>query len=425
MIKYCLSLFIVLSITACSTSKVDIPEVEVASNKKAFEQEDMYIMFALRAEEIRDYRSASELFNTLYENSNRDEYIYRSIQNSLAAKEFDKVIAKIDNLQAKGNSDFYLVRVKIVALVGLFKYEEAKVLALDLVKKSQNINDYLLVSDIYVQLKDYETAMKYLESAYVKNYNEKILDKMAIILYVNLHREKDAIAQLETHIRVHGCSKTICVRLIGFYSNENNVDGLLYVYLKLYQFDKNRELSDKIVQIYAYKKDYVAMMSFLESSKSDDKALLQLYISASQYQKASTLAQRIYADTNDINYLGQSAIYEYEASTNKNDKEMLNAVVIKLKSVVEGETNPLFLNYLGYILIDHEIDINMGLEYVENALALEPNSAFYLDSLAWGYYKLGECVKAKELIDRVVKLEGGDDEEVTAHVKLIDECLNK
>ncbi len=414
-----------LFMVSCSITQPEPPSAKMALNKKAFEQEDTYILFALRAEEIGDYRSASELFNTLYQYSGKMEYAYRSIRNDLVFKDFNAAIKKVDLLILKNRDDLLATRLKIIALIGLYKYNEAKMVAVELVKTSGNINDYVLVSDIYVQLQDYETAVKYLESAYVKDYSEKILDKMSIVLYVNLDRKKDAIAQLETHSRVHGCSKLICSRLIGFYSNENNVEGLLYAYIKLYEIDNSKEVADKIVQLYAYKKDYPAMISFLERSKSDDEALLQLYTNSNNYKSAQFLAQTLYQKTGDFGYLGQSAIYEYEAHENKNDVEMLSAVVSKLKDVVKSYPSPLYMNYLGYILIDHELDLDEGMKYVKNALKVEPNSAFYLDSLAWGYYKMNRCKEAKEVMDRVVTLEGGDDEEVISHVKSINECLNK
>ena len=423
MIKFLLFVFVALLFSACSPAQPK-PKQELSKpNQKAFAQEDMYILFALRAEEINDRASASKLFTTLYEKSDKKEYLYRSLQNDLVMKKYDEVIRRVDALD-KGD-DAYLVRLKIIALMGLKKFHKAQTLAVELLNRTQEVNDYLLVGDIYVQLGQFGEAVKYLESAYVKDYNERILDKMSIILYVNLQRKKDAIAQLETHTRVHGCSALICRRLIGFYSNENNIDGLLSVYLRLYTLNKDAELAKKIVQIYAYKKDYVKMMDFLENSRSDDKTLLQLYANTKNYTKAYPLATAIYRETGESTFLGQSAIYEYESAEKKDDKKMLNEVVRKLKKVVKIDAEPLYLNYLGYILIDHDMDVKSGMEYVKKAMKIEPNSAYYLDSLAWGYYKLKECKKAKEVMHRVLKLEGSDNEEVILHKKKIDRCLKK
>ncbi|EQB40659.1 hypothetical protein M947_02290 [Sulfurimonas hongkongensis] len=420
MIKIILSIFLLLLFSGCVAKYED---VQVKPNEKVFEQEDTLILFALRAAELKQYDKASSIFNTLYEKSNKKEYLYESLQNDLFAQKYERAVKRVDAQMDEELEDLKLVRIKIIALIGDEKLQEARVLALALVEKSKEVDDYILVSEIYVKQKKFDTALKYLESAYTKNYNEKILDKMSIILYVNLQRNKDAIAQLETHARMHGCSKIICTRLIGFYSNENNVDGLLSVYLRYYELEKNDEIAKKIVQIYAYKKDFIKLMSFLQDSGVDDDLLLQVYINSKNYSKAAILAKKLYEDRGDLNYLAQSAIFEYESHKDKNDKKMQASVIKKLKKAIAGDKKPLYLNYLGYLLIDHSINIKEGISYIREALSIEPDSAYYLDSLAWGYYKLGDCKRAYKIISKVVKLEGGDDEEVVKHLKAIKKCL--
>lgn len=392
-------------------------------NEKAFDREDNYILFALRAEDVKDYVAASELFAVLYEKSLKKEYLYRSLENDLRSKQYFKLIKRVDTHLKDFSKDTTLQRLKVVSLFDLNRLDEAVVLAIALAKMTKNPNDYILVSDVYSKRQEYDTALKYLESAYTKEYNENILDRMSIILYVNLNRKKEAIAQLETHSRMLGCSEKICMRLISLYSNENNLDGLLSTYLRFYESKKNKEVAKKIVQIYSYKKDYLALMDFLEHSNADDKVLLQLYTASKNYDKAYSLSQKLYEETSQIDYLGRSAIYEYESAKDKNKKELLLRVVKKLNKVIHEDDGPVYLNYLGYILIDHEIDVKVGMGYIERVLKMQPNSSFYLDSKAWGYYKLGECEKAQKLIQRVVKLEGGDDPEVLSHVTKIENCL--
>lgn len=395
---------------------------EVKGYEKAFDKEDIYILSGLRSEQLQDYNTSSNIFNTLYEESKKKEYLYRSLKNDLAGNENERAVQRVDAATNNNMDDFELVRIKIIALIKLDKLNQAKDLAIKLVKSSGMVDDYLLVSEIYVKLKKFDAALKYLESAYVKNYNEKILDKMSIILYVNLQRKKDAIAQLETHSRIQGCSKFICARLIGFYSDENNIDGLLSTYLRLYKIDSNKDIATKIVQIYGYKKEYAKMVDFLEESKIDDELLLQLYVQAKDYKKAAPLAEKLYKNGGDIVYLGQSAIFEYESSADKSDKAMQKSVIKKLKSVIEIRREGIYLNYLGYLLIDNEINVKKGIKYIEEALILEPNSAYYLDSLAWGLYKLGECEKAKKIMDRVMKMDGSSNEEVVKHIIAIKKC---
>lgn len=410
----------------CVATTPTAPEKSVENlNKKVFEEEDTLIMFALRTEELGDFKSASEIFDTLYVKSNKKEYLYRSLQNYLYLKENDTVINRVDYVSEGKLDDFILVRLKIVALVQAQRYDEAELLALQLVGRSKVVDDYILVSDIYIAKQEFDIAVKYLESAYSQDYSEKILDRMSIILYVNLHRKKDAIAQLETHTRVHGCSIVICKRLIGIYSNEDNIEGLLSAYLRYYKLDANAEVAKQIVQLYGYKKEYNKLMFFLESSGSDDKALLQLYLSSKNYAKAYPLALKLYKKTGEVKYLGESVIYEYENESNKDNKEFLSKISKKFEELIEQDSNSLYLNYYGYILIDHEFDVEKGMKYVKKALKIEPNSLYYLDSLAWGYYRMQECEESMRIIQQVIQLEGANDPEVLNHHEMIKKCKGK
>lgn len=421
MFNYLVVFFLLLAFSGCSLT----PNISLADNKKTFEEEDKIIFMALRAQELKNYDLSAKLFNTLYLKSSKKEYLYHSLRNNLTAKKYETVVKRVDKITSGSFDDFNLIRLKIIALINLGELELAKTISILLVQESGEINDYIVVSEIYVSLKKYDTALKYLESAYAKDFNEKVLDRLSVILYVNLDRKKDAVAQLESHSLIHGCSKLICNRLLGFYSDENNIDGLLSTYLRLYEIDKDEKIAEKIIQIYGYKKDYVKLMTFLENSSSDDKLLLQLYIQAKNYKKAAIQADKIYKDTLEIDYLGQNAIFEYESAKNKNDIQIQNKVINKLKRVVKVDDNALYLNYLGYLLIDHDIDVKFGMEYIQRALKQQPNSAYYLDSKAWGYYKLGKCLKAEELILKVMKLEGGDEPEVLEHYEKIKKCKEK
>jgi predicted Zn-dependent protease len=419
MIKLCIFFISVIVFSSCSLKE----NVNIQANEKAFVDEDTYILFALRAEEVHDNKSAADLFTTLYEKSDKKEYIYRSLENDLMARENEKLIQRVDSLQKENTFDLRLLRYKVVALFELNRLDEAIQLSVLLASKTKKPNDYLLTSDIYIKRQEFDLAVKYLESAYAKENNEKILDKMSIILYVNLGRKKEAIAHLETYSRMLGYSELICLRLIAFYSNDNNIDGLLTANLRLYEFDKSPKVAKRIIQIYTYKQNYIGLTKFLEKSNSNDEVLLQLYSSLKYYDKAYVLASKLYSKTLNIDYLGQSAIYEYESALNQSSKVLLKSVITKLEKVVQANNQTIYLNYLGYILIDHEVDIKKGMKYIDRVLVLQPKSAFYLDSKAWGYYKLGECKKADKLIKEVAKMEGGDDPEVKVHIKKINKCL--
>ena len=114
------------------------------------------------------------------------------------------------------------------------------------------------------------------------------------------------------------------------------------------------------------------------------------------------------------------AIYEYEGQSKK-DKKLLKSVARKFAKVVKVSNDPLYLNYYGYLLIDHDMDVKKGLSLVKRALKQDPSSPYYLDSLAWGYYKLGLCKKAKTIMLKVSKM--SKDAEVKKHMRAINKCI--
>ena len=344
----------------------------------------------------------------------------RSLKNDMAAQKYERVIQKVD---AAAKEDLEPQRFKIIALLKLERVKEAKEFAIALVQHSKNVDDKLLLGDICINLKEYEEALQHFEEAYAKEHHEKIITKIALVLYLHLERKKDAIAQLETHSRIYGCTVALCNTLAGFYSSQNDMSALAATYERAYKLEESSEIAKKIIQIYRYQGEYVKMRDFLQESKSDNELLLQLYIREKNYKAASSLAKELYEESGDLLFLGQSAIFEYESSEDKNDKAMHKSVIAKLTEVIAFKKDAMYLNYLGYLLIDHDIDVQKGIFCVKEALQIEPDSAYYLDSLAWGYYKLGNCAEAAKIMKKVATMEGGDNEEVVKHSKAIEECV--
>ncbi|MEL6414733.1 MAG: tetratricopeptide repeat protein [Pseudomonadota bacterium] len=67
--------------------------------------------------------------------------------------------------------------------------------------------------------------------------------------------------------------------------------------------------------------------------------------------------------------------------------------------------NPTIMNYLGYSWIDRGINLNEGLDLIEQALRLAPNSGAITDSLGWAHYKMGNYERAIFYLERAAALE--------------------
>ena len=67
--------------------------------------------------------------------------------------------------------------------------------------------------------------------------------------------------------------------------------------------------------------------------------------------------------------------------------------------------NPTIMNYLGYSWIDRGINLQDGLDLIEQALRLAPNNGAITDSLGWAHYKMGNYERAIFYLERAASLE--------------------
>ena len=66
------------------------------------------------------------------------------------------------------------------------------------------------------------------------------------------------------------------------------------------------------------------------------------------------------------------------------------------------------LNYLGYSWVDQGRNLKQAMEYIRKAVKLKPDDGYYVDSLGWAYYRLGNLAAAVENLERAVELKPDD-----------------
>ncbi|HYH70368.1 MAG TPA: tetratricopeptide repeat protein, partial [Methyloceanibacter sp.] len=78
------------------------------------------------------------------------------------------------------------------------------------------------------------------------------------------------------------------------------------------------------------------------------------------------------------------------------------------KALVLSPDESLVLNYLGYSWVDQGRNLKQGIEYIRQAVKLKPDDGYYVDSLGWAYYRLGNIEAAVEHLERAVELRPDD-----------------
>jgi len=66
------------------------------------------------------------------------------------------------------------------------------------------------------------------------------------------------------------------------------------------------------------------------------------------------------------------------------------------------------LNYLGYTWVDQNQNLKTAMDYIRKAVKLKPDDGYYVDSLGWAYYRLGNLPSAVEQLERAVELKPDD-----------------
>tara|TARA_Y100000588_G_scaffold284998_1_gene302668 strand:- start:11632 stop:13368 length:1737 start_codon:yes stop_codon:yes gene_type:complete len=86
-----------------------------------------------------------------------------------------------------------------------------------------------------------------------------------------------------------------------------------------------------------------------------------------------------------------------------------------LKTIIEREPdNSQALNALGYTLADRTNRYEEAYKYIKQALTLNPDDFYILDSMGWALYRLGRFREAIDFLNRALKIK--DDPEVAAHL---------
>ena len=116
------------------------------------------------------------------------------------------------------------------------------------------------------------------------------------------------------------------------------------------------------------------------------------------YQRAIDLFKTIHSKEEAAHtLLTLGALYD----TTKQKRQAENAL---LEAIHLNPNNPQALNYLGYLWLDEEKNIDEAFQMVKKASELAPEDPNIMDSLAWGYYLKKDYQKALELAEKSTDL---------------------
>ena len=386
--------------------------------------DDEMIIQGLLYEEYRAYEPARQIFARLYDRTGEGSYLFREATNALMGNtHIDGTVIRLKRWSASHPDTIEVNRLLIPLYLTMHETGLAKREAEFLIEKSQKPLDLELASNPYLYSGEFKRALELLGKVYAQTHREDVLLRMADIMDGYIDQRQQAIQLLETHRRMRGASKALYAKLLLLYGKQKDIDGLVEVYKALYREDPQKFILQKIIEGYAYKKDLEGAIRFMEEEHIRSGILFELYKAAKQYKKALSLTEYLYAETKQPKWLAEKAVMTFESAKEKNDRKMIDEVIKTFdKAISQGVDDSLYLNYYGYTLIDKDIDVKKGIKILKEALRQQPDNTYYLDSLAWGYYKIHACEKAYRIMQGVVAQEGLKEPEIATHWEKIKAC---
>ncbi len=163
--------------------------------------------------------------------------------------------------------------------------------------------------------------------------------------------------------------------------------------------------------LYSQENNFSRATQILESlphkTYRGDIRLAQLYEHAGLLQKSKELFEHL--------------IHEYEIKDQQDEEkwklyfsyalvlEKLNNNTEKeevlLKALSRFKDQAIILNYLGYSWVDKGVRLKEAMDMIQRAVVIEPRNVSFIDSLGWGYYKLGDYKHAVFFLERAIEMD--------------------
>jgi tetratricopeptide (TPR) repeat protein len=156
--------------------------------------------------------------------------------------------------------------------------------------------------------------------------------------------------------------------------------------------------------------------SLLKGAPEDRDVYLRLSIMYtrlhrwSDAEEALSKAEKLSTKAEDKEY-----VYFLRGSTYEREKKFDAAEAEFRKILAATPQSAATLNYLGYMNADRDVRLEESVNYIKQAVSLEPTNGAYLDSLGWAYFKLGKYDLAEENLTKA-SLRMGSDPTVQDHL---------
>ena len=305
------------------------------------------------------------------------------------------------------NPALTLIYAYILALNG---FSEEAITVYERLYRSHAINERLIhhLVSLYRQLGGLQQALELLDELAQRTAQRSVgVEVQRVILLWELRDNQQAHAILQQILQKHPEATRIIYLAALSEERLGNDEKAIAYYLKLLE-DKELERMARFRLAVAYERSDKLGLAQSELHQLIDTGktrwelfvfLADIYNKQKNYYGALRIAEQgLTRHPEVVPLLFARGVYQEKTG----DVEGCMQTMRKVIELDPRHSNA--HNYLGYLLAEQNTQLQEALQLILRALELKPNNGYYLDSLAWVYYRLGDYQKAYTSIVQALRL---------------------
>lgn len=399
--------------------------LETAAKNSDNEEYKEYL--ALYYETIKDYASAIGIYNELIKKNENPEYYYKrgTLYIKLGIiKEGVNDLLKSDELMPNLRARLMLSDI----FINQKEYEKAA----EYLEKAIKLNDQfpavqLRLSEVYKKLGDTDNYLKVLEDIVDKFQGDErfyILKQIATGYFDKGNYQK--ARNYFTKVVDENPDDTQALFFIGVaYEAEGDLENALKFYKKTLEVRNDFvEPRMRIAYIYFLQKNYQKALESLDKVADIDRDMDFYRLKAAILEEEGRVDEAIYVIDEGLAKNPESEELLFSLAVLKEKKKDYKETIKILKRLIEiNPENAVYLNFLGYLYADLNRNLDEAYKLIEKALQIDPENAAYLDSMGWVLYRLKRYAEAYEYQLKALRL-SPEEKEMRDHMEAILNALN-
>jgi tetratricopeptide (TPR) repeat protein len=361
---------------------------------------------------LMEYRKAIETLRSIRTSELGELYVSSQFYLGIALrsnKEYSEAVKIFSDLLESstllGGQNNRLVFQHHLALcyLAMEDYESAIALYQEMAKNDPNMNYELM--NAYRLNRQFDKAIQIGKMEYEKNPGDIRRGILYAQTLADAGKIEDGVSILNGLLKSNPSEVDLYIHLSQIYLEDKRYSEAEDILSQAEKSELKGERAEKqlkyqLATVLEKQKDFDRLESLLldliESDPEDMNAKFYLF-AVYEKQKEYNLAESLLSGMLEVNPENMEAKY-YLATVYERQKDYERAEVLFKQVINEDPQHAGALNYLGYMLADLGIRLDEAIDYVQKALAIEPENGAFLDSLGWAYFKLNDLENAEKYL---------------------------